>query len=111
VLETSERLLRYLGYSVIKARGGREAVDIFNSNYDQIGLVILDLIMPDVGGEIVFDTLVKIKKDVKVVISSGYGIDDKTRELIERGCKGFIQKPFDIKDLSLMISKVLKEDS
>ncbi|MBN1626652.1 MAG: response regulator [Deltaproteobacteria bacterium] len=111
VLETSEQLLRYLGYSVIKAQGGREAIEIFSSKRGQIDLVILDLIMSDVRGEIVFDTLVKIKKDVKVILSSGYGIDDKTRDIINRGCKGFIQKPFDIKDLSLMISEILKEKS
>ena len=108
VLETSERLLCYLGYSVIKARGGREAVEIFSAGRDRIDLVILDLVMPEIGGELVFDTLVKIKKDVKVIISSGYSIDGKVQEVIARGCKGFIQKPFDIKDLSSKIREVLK---
>lgn len=111
VLETSERLLRYLGYSVIKAQGGREGIEIFSARGDQIDLVILDLVMPDVGGELVFDTMVKIKKDVNVILSSGYGLDDKTREIVNRGCKGFIQKPFDIKDLSSKIREVLKENA
>ena len=108
ILDTSERLLRYLGYTVIKAQGGREAIEIFSSDSGHIDLVILDLVMPEVGGELVFDTLVKIKKDVKVILSSGYGIDSKTRDVIDRGCKGFIQKPFDIKELSSKIREVLE---
>jgi two-component system cell cycle sensor histidine kinase/response regulator CckA len=108
VLETSERLLCYLGYSVMKAQGGREAIDIFSVNHDRIDLVILDLVMPEIGGGLVFDTLVKIKKDIKVIISSGYNADGKVHEIIERGCKGFIQKPFDIKELSKKIREVLK---
>jgi two-component system, cell cycle sensor histidine kinase and response regulator CckA len=108
VLETSERLLCYLGYSVIKAQGGREAIEIFSAGRERIDLVILDLVMPEIGGELVFDTLVKIKKDVKVIISSGYSIDGKVQEVLDRGCKGFLQKPFDIKDLSSKIREVLK---
>jgi len=108
ILETSERLLCYLGYSVIKAQGGREAIEIFSTGRDRIDLVILDLIMPEIGGDLVFDKLVKIKKDVKVIISSGYDIDGKVQEVLDRGCKGFIQKPFDIKDLSSKIREVLK---
>jgi|GEM_PF-4319841 len=108
ILETSERLLCYLGYSVIKAHGGREAIEIFSAGRDRIDLVILDLVMPEIGGELVFDALVKIKKDVKVILSSGYTIDGKAQELMDCGCKGFIQKPFDIKDLSLKVREVLK---
>jgi len=108
VLETSERLLCYLGYSVIKAQGGREAIEIFSKNRDRIDLVILDLVMPEIGGDLAFEMLVKIKKDVKVIISTGYSIDSKVQEVIDRGCRGYIQKPFDIKELSSKIRGVLK---
>jgi len=107
ILETSERLLCYLGYSVIKAQGGREAIEVFSANSDRIDLVILDLVMPEIEGGLVFDTLVKIKKDVKVMLSSGYDLDSKAQDIIGRGCRGFIQKPFDIKELSSKIREVL----
>lgn len=70
VLETTEKLLNYLGYSVIKAQGGREAIDIFRANRDVIDVVILDLVMPELGGGPVLDALVEIKKDVKVILTS-----------------------------------------
>jgi two-component system, cell cycle sensor histidine kinase and response regulator CckA len=107
ILETSEHLLRYLGYVVIKAKSGREAIDIYGLKKDQIDLVILDLIMSDIGGAEVLDRMIEIKKDIKVILSSGYSVDDQVQDVVDRGCKGFIQKPFDIKELSFTIRKVL----
>jgi two-component system, cell cycle sensor histidine kinase and response regulator CckA len=108
VLETSERLLCYLGYSVLKAENGKEAIELYSNNSERIDLVILDLIMPELGGSVVFDTLIKINKDVKVILSSGYSVDGQVQEVLDHGCKGFIQKPFDIKELSSKIREALK---
>jgi two-component system, cell cycle sensor histidine kinase and response regulator CckA len=107
ILETSERLLCYLGYSVIKASGGEEAISIYRVNRDHIHLVILDLVMPGVSGKAVFDALIAINPDVRVIISSGYSIEGQAQEIITRGGRCFIQKPFDIKDLSAKIRDCL----
>jgi len=107
ILDTSERLLRYLGYSVINARGGEEAISIYRANRDRIHLVILDLVMPGVGGKAVFDAVIKINPDARVIISSGYSIDGQAQDIMARGGRCFIQKPFDIKDLSAKIRDCL----
>ena len=71
------------------------------------GLIILDMIMPDMGGGETFDRLKEIDPGIKVLLSSGYSVDGQATEILDRGCKGFIQKPFDIKELSLRIREIL----
>jgi two-component system, cell cycle sensor histidine kinase and response regulator CckA len=107
VLETSERLLCYLGYEVLRADSGEEAINIYNANKDRIDLVLLDLVMPGIGGGAVFDSLIKMNRELKVILSSGYSVDGQAQEIMDRGGKGFIQKPFDIKELSSKIREVL----
>ena len=70
-------------------------------------LIILDMIMPDMGGGETFDRLKEIDPGIKVLLSSGYSVDGQATEILDRGCKGFIQKPFDIKELSLRIREIL----
>jgi two-component system cell cycle sensor histidine kinase/response regulator CckA len=72
--------------------------------------VILDMIMPDMGGGETFDKLRKINPRAKVLLSSGYSISGKASEILERGCNGFIQKPFDIKKLSVKVREILDGD-
>ena len=74
-------------------------------------LVILDMIMPDMNGSKVYDLLRAISPDVKVLLSSGYSIDGQANEILERGCNGFIQKPFSIKELSEKINEILVAES
>jgi len=71
--------------------------------------VILDMIMPGMGGGKVFDALRAIQPGVKVVLSSGYSIDGEASQIMARGCNGFIQKPFGIKELSQKIREVMGE--
>ena len=73
----------------------------------QISLVILDMIMPEMGGGEAFDELKKINPDVKVLLSSGFSLDSKAAEILKRGCDGFIQKPFNIKELSRKLETIL----
>jgi len=73
----------------------------------EIDLVILDMIMPGMGGGETFDFLKSMNHDVKVILSSGYSINGKAKEIMDRGCRAFIQKPFQINDLSDKIRKVL----
>jgi PAS domain S-box-containing protein len=107
VLDISAKLLRALGYTVFEAKSGKEALGLYQSEKDKIALVILDMIMPMMGGGETFDKLKKIDPDVKVLLSSGYSIDGKATEILARGCLGFIQKPFMTRDLSEKIKGVL----
>jgi PAS domain S-box-containing protein len=107
IANVSKEILEELGYSVITARSGSDAVKIYQSMKDEIDLVILDMVMPEMGGGETFDLLKLISPQVKVILSSGYSIDGQAMEIMERGCHGFIQKPFSIEDLSKKIREVL----
>ena len=108
VLEVGANMLSALGYTVIAAEGGRKAVKTFAEQRDRIDLVILDMIMPDISGGTAFDRIREIDPDVAVLLSSGYSIDGKASEIMERGCNGFIQKPYSIERLSEKIIEILK---
>jgi CheY-like chemotaxis protein len=96
-----------MGYKVLSARGGKEAIEIYEKEQDNIDMVILDMIMPDVGGGEAYDKIKRINPNVKVLLSSGYSIDGEASQILKRGCDGFIQKPFGMKQLSETIRDVL----
>jgi len=108
VLGVGRAMLKYIGYSVFEATGGREALEIYKNNKNQIVLVVLDMIMPDMGGSDTYDRLKEINPGVKVLLSSGYSLDGQAEDILKRGCDGFIQKPFDLIELSRKIKEVLK---
>ena len=107
IIDVGKDILKALNYQVLLARGGKEAVEVYKANKDRIDLVILDMIMPDMGGGKTYDLLKEINPQVKVLLSSGYSIDGQAKEILGRGCNGFIQKPFDIKQLAAKIRKIL----
>jgi len=107
VITVSKDMLEALEYSVISARSGQEAVALFEKNHHLIDLVILDVIMPDMGGEETFNELKKIDPSVSVILSSGYSLDGLAMKIMDRGCKAFIQKPFTINALSQKLRDVL----
>jgi CheY-like chemotaxis protein len=109
VLNVGSQLLERLGYTVVEAHGGREAVKIFMDANHSIDMVILDMVMPDMGGSEVYDRIKVIDPNVKVLLSSGYSIDGEATEILKRGCEGFIQKPFSMEDLSRKIRDVLNK--
>ena len=76
---------------------------------DIIGLVVLDIVMPKMGGGEVFDRLREINPDIKVLLSSGYSIDGEAAKILKRGCSGFIQKPFNIEQLSQSLKAILNK--
>ena len=100
MLDVGKLLLEHLGYKVLIVRSGREAVEIYVKNNDEIDMVILDLIMPGMGGSETFDAFKEVNSDIKVLLSSGYSIDSQASEILKRGCSGFIQKPFNATELS-----------
>jgi two-component system, cell cycle sensor histidine kinase and response regulator CckA len=109
ILEVGARVLEKLHYAVLKAENGRDAIALFARHSDQVALVILDMNMPGMSGGVVFEELRNLKPDVKVLLTSGYGLDGKTHDLIASGGCGFIQKPFSIAALTQKLTKILQE--
>ena len=107
IIKVGEELLQELGYNVIAARSGEEAVKLYNKNRDKIDLVVMDMIMPGMGGGETFDRLKAVNPDVKVLLSSGYSINGQASKILERGCDGFIQKPFNLNQLSEKIRGIV----
>jgi two-component system, cell cycle sensor histidine kinase and response regulator CckA len=111
VLDIAIQYLEMLGYNVISAKSGTEATSIYKERLREIDIVILDLIMPDMGGGEVYNILKSVNPDVKVLLSSGYSVEGQASEILERGCNGFIQKPFDMEAISREIKRVLSSCS
>ncbi len=107
VLDAGEELLKYLGYEVILAEDGQKAVELYKENQDKIDMVLLDMIMPVMGGGETFDRMKEINANVKVLLSSGYSIEGEAKEILKRGCDAFIQKPFKPEQLSRKIREIL----
>ncbi len=107
ILEMMGKMLFRLGYTVKLAGSGREAIDIYRESPEKIDVVILDMVMPGMGGPEVFSALKKIDPDVRVIAASGYCVGDQAEELPANGAKVFIQKPFEIQELTKAIREVL----
>ncbi|MEE8551670.1 MAG: response regulator [Desulfobacterales bacterium] len=110
IIDVSERLLGKLGYKVMIARSGKDAIKIYKAKKDYIDMVILDIIMQDMSGGDIYDKLKEINPVIKVLISSGYSLNGQATGILERGCDGFIQKPFNVRDLSQKIREILDKD-
>ena len=107
VLDVGKEMLERIGYNVLLATNGTEAVEIHRKHKDDIDVVILDMIMPDMGGGETYDQIKADNPQVKVLLASGYSINGEAAEILKRGCNGFIQKPFNMKELSGRISEIL----
>jgi PAS domain S-box-containing protein len=110
VMDVGIELLKALGYSALEARGGREAIELYRDNKDRIDLVLLDMVMPDMGGGKVYDKMKETNPNVKVILLSGYSIESQAKEILARGCNAFIQKPFNLQALSQKIREVLDKE-
>jgi len=104
---TSE-FLDQLGFGVLVAKGGEEALHIYQQHKDIIDIVLLDYLMPDLDGVATFEALRKMKPDCKVVLSSGYSEEEATRRFEGKGLSGFIQKPYKIDKLRVIIENAMK---
>ncbi len=107
IRNSSRRMLKLMGYEVILAENGRHALSIYKNRSERIGLVLLDLLMPEMSGEETFLELVKLNPEIKVLLVSGYSRDEMADELIAKGARGFIRKPFDIDEISDAIADAL----
>jgi CheY-like chemotaxis protein len=107
VAAIADQMLTRLGHKVFLAGSGAEAVAIYKEQRDKIDLVILDMIMPGMSGAEAFEQLKTIDPQVKVLLSSGYSLNGQAAAILNRGCRGFIQKPFTIDQLSQKIREIL----
>ncbi len=107
VLGITRELLQCLGYQVLAVGDGQEAIAVYQERMDGIDLVLLDMILPGISGEQVFDHLQRMNPAVRVILSSGYSIEGQAQQIMERGCRGFLQKPFKVEQLSHKIREVL----
>ena len=110
VLHPSATLLERSGFTVFKALSGSIAMEMFQKNWENIDLVILDLILPNVSGKDLYYRFKEINPQVKVLISSGNGQSGQIEELIANGCSGFIQKPYNITELSTMMMEIISAE-
>jgi CheY-like chemotaxis protein len=110
IVSIGEKILKRMGYDVITAKNGKEAIELYKENKARVDIVVLDMIMPEMGGGETYDRLKEINPNVRVLLSSGYSIEGQASEILKRGCDGFIQKPFRMRLLSRKIREVLDKE-
>jgi len=107
LLETGEELLSFMGYEVITAGSGEEALEVIEKERNRISLVILDLMMPGMGGEKCLGEILKTEPSMKVIVASGYTATSAAWEIEEKGAAAFIKKPYQLDELSKIIRDTL----
>jgi two-component system cell cycle sensor histidine kinase/response regulator CckA len=108
VMEVNRAIVEKLGYRVLEAKTGKEALAIAE-NYDgKIDFTLLDVILPDMDGGLIYPKLKQARPDVKVVVCSGFALDGPASEMLEAGAQSFIQKPFTMAALSAVLNKIFK---
>jgi len=108
VLNVAKRMLQKSGYIVLTAVDGRQGVELYRQHAGEIDLVLLDMTMPQMGGEEAFGELRRIRSDVRVILSSGYSEQDATNRFAGKGLAGFIQKPYRSAELLVKVREVLE---
>lgn len=111
VRKVGKEILEELGYKSLIASSGEEGIRLYKENIDDIKLVILDMIMPDMDGETTYQKLKKINPDIKVIIASGYSQNGTAEKIVKKEKSIFVQKPFQIKELSDSIRKILDKSN
>ncbi len=107
VIDVIGPMLERLGYSILVAKTGTEAIEIARTFDGDIDLAILDIVLPDMGGKEVYPLIMEARPDMKVIVCSGYSLDGPGQEILDAGAQAFIQKPFSLKTLSEKLKEVL----
>lgn len=110
IVKSTRRFLERLGYETFSARSGTEALSVFDARGEDVDLVILDMIMPEMGGVETFHRLKERSPQLKVLISSGFSVDGEEEALVLQEANGFLRKPFTIEELSLKVSRALSDE-
>ncbi|MCX5815027.1 MAG: transporter substrate-binding domain-containing protein [Proteobacteria bacterium] len=109
VLAVSKEILESFGYTVHGMRSGQEAIAFYKEKKDDISLIILDMIMPGLSGNETFDRIRELNPSARIILSSGYSLNGQAQQIMNKGCHGFIQKPFSIAHISRKIREVLEK--
>ena len=110
ISELGQRILEGSGYTVLTAANGKEALNLYSDRRIAISLVILDLMMPEMGGRQCLEELLKIDPKVRVLIASGYAQGGETTKAFKMGARGFVGKPYDIRQMLQVVGQVLDQD-
>jgi CheY-like chemotaxis protein len=105
-MDVTRAMLEKLGYRVIPAQTGREAVDTVTDFKEEIDLAVLDIQLPDMDALSVYRALKSNRPDLKVIVYSGYSVEGPAREILDAGADAFIQKPFSMQALSKKIAEI-----
>ena len=105
-----QRSLEHLGYEVVVASDGVEALEIYADSVDSFALVIIDMIMPKMPGDELFYRLQEQNPHVQVLIASGYASDSRTKAILDDGALAFIQKPFAVEELAQEVRQCLDQE-
>ena len=103
------QILEAYGYTVLSAPDGESALQVYQECRDRIDLVVLDLMMPGMGGALCLQKLLEINPTAKVIIASGYSANGETEKATESGAKAFIQKPYDVQQMLQVVREVIDE--
>jgi two-component system cell cycle sensor histidine kinase/response regulator CckA len=107
ILEVAMDMLDTLGYTIYPAESGQRALDLYARHREEIQLVILDMVMPGLSGQETFNRLKTADPALKILLSSGYTLNGDAQKLLDEGCRGFIQKPFNLMQLSVKVRNIL----
>ena len=107
IIDVGQALLKRMGYQVITAKSGEEALEVVHRIGAGIDLVILDMIMPGMDGGRTFDGIRETCPELPIMLASGYAINGQAQKIMNRGCNGFIQKPFSVSELSQKVRQIL----
>jgi len=107
ILELAREILADKGYGVVLARNGEEALHVYGQYGDSIALVVLDIVMPRLGGKETYRRLKEMDPNVKVVVSSGFSRHGQAHDLMEMGADAFVQKPYRPEDLAAVVRQTL----
>ncbi|MBW2003390.1 MAG: PAS domain S-box protein [Deltaproteobacteria bacterium] len=110
IRELCKDILARFGYTVLMASDGESALEIYREKKEEINLVILDIIMPGMGGRKCLEELLKLNPKSRIIIASGYSINGPAKEVLKAGAKGFISKPYDMRGMLQTVRKILDED-
>jgi PAS domain S-box-containing protein len=108
--ELGNDLLRSLGYQTTACKDGQEAVEYYQGHWQEIDLVILDMIMPRMNGRDAFKAMHQINPEVRAILSSGYSINGKAQEILDDGVMAFVGKPFKRQELAATIAQIMTKD-
>ena len=107
ILTMGKKMLEHFGYTAITANSGESTLKVYQKEKDRVDLVVLDLIMPGMGGQKCLEQLLNIDDSLKVLIASGVATGKMGKETMDPGATGFIEKPYKIRDMMLKLREVL----